>query len=106
MKNHKIFAVSGIINGVCILLISYVLMKYFMQGVKGFYAAQIIDNGMSILYLALRQKICFLQVRGDKRKIRQIMGPMTKYAIMLVPNSVNQWVMKALDKYCILYDYI
>ena len=103
LKNHKIFAVSGIINGVCILLISYILMKYFMQGVKGFYAAQVIANGMSILYLALKQKICFLPIRGDKQKIRQIMRPMTRYAIMLVPNSVNQWVMKALDKYCILF---
>lgn len=40
---------------------------------------------------------------GDIEKIKKYSVPMQKYSIMLVPNSVNQWVMKALDKYCILF---
>ena len=103
LKNHKIFAISGIINGVLALVISYILMKYFNQGVKGFYVAQIVANIAGIAYLGIVQNISIGFWGGDREKIKEYSGPMQKYSIMLVPNSVNQWVMKALDKYCILF---
>lgn len=103
LKNHKIFAISGIINGVLVLFISFILMKYFGQGVKGFYIAQIIANVCGIAYMDIAQKVSLKPLGGDIEKIKKYSVPMQKYSIMLVPNSVNQWVMKALDKYCILF---
>lgn len=103
LKNHKIFAVSGILNGGLVLGVSYVLIKYFHLGVGGIYLAQILAAVTGILYLSIRQGIGLFPVRGDGEKLRRIRGPMMRYAVMLVPNSVNQWIMKALDKYCILF---
>lgn len=103
LKNHRIFAVSGIINGGLVLVVSYVLIKYFSLGVGGIYIAQILAAGTGILYLSVRQRISLFSIHGDREKIRKIRKPMIRYAVMLVPNSVNQWIMKALDKYCILF---
>lgn len=103
LKNHRIFAVSGIINGGLVLVVSYILIKYLALGVKGIYIAQILATGMGILYLSVRQRINPFSIHGDREKIQRIKKPMTRYAVMLVPNSVNQWIMKALDKYCILF---
>ena len=103
LQYHKIFAISGIINGVLVLFISFILMKYFGQGVKGFYIAQIIANVCGIAYMDIAQKVSLKPWGGDIEKIKKYSVPMQKYSIMLVPNSVNQWVMKALDKYCILF---
>ncbi len=103
LKNHRIFAVSGIINGGLVLMVSYVLIKYLALGIKGIYIAQILATGTGILYLSVKQRTGLFSVRGDGDNIQRIKRPMTRYAVMLVPNSVNQWIMKALDKYCILF---
>lgn len=103
LKNHRIFAVSGIINGGLVLMFSYVLIRYLALGIEGIYIAQILAAGMGILYLSVRQRIGLFSIRGDRDNMQRIKRPMTRYAIMLVPNSVNQWIMKALDKYCILF---
>lgn len=103
LKKHKIFAISGIINGGLVLSISYILMRFFNQGVAGFYIAQIISNIAGIVYLSVSQHINLTMHGGDKIIVKEYSAPMQKYSIMLVPNSVNQWVMKALDKYCILF---
>ena len=100
LKNHLIFAASGILNALFVSSMSYVCMRYFRMGVKSLYLSQIAANFIAILYLAWKQKI-FLLPRCSPRK-REYVRPMLKYSIMLVPNSVNQWIMKALDKYCIL----
>lgn len=103
LKNHKIFAISGIINGSLVMGISYTLMRFLDQGVKGFYIAQIVANICGIAYLSYSQRISFSVRNGNVNRINEFSSPMQRYSIMLVPNSVNQWVMKALDKYCIMY---
>ena len=35
--------------------------------------------------------------------IRQIRGPMQRYSLLMIPNYINQWLMKTLDKYFILF---
>lgn len=103
LKNHKVFAVSGIINGTLVMGLSYILMRFFNQGVKGFYIAQIIANIGGIAYLSYSQRISFSAWNGNSNRIKEFSSAMQRYSIMLVPNSVNQWVMKTLDKYCILF---
>lgn len=103
LKNHKIFAVSGIITGVIVLSLSFISMEYFDCGVEGFYIAQIVSNIAGILYLAIAQKISLSPFNKDTSEIKKYSKPMQKYSIMLVPNSINQWIMKTLDKYCILF---
>ena len=103
LKNHKIFAVSGIITGVSVLSISFIGMEFFDMGVEAFYIAQIVSNVAGMVYLGITQKISISPFNGNEKEIKKHSKPMQKYAIMLVPNSINQWMMKALDKFCILF---
>lgn len=103
LKNHQIFAISGIINGLSMLAISYALLVYFKTGIVGFYIAQIISNVLGIFYISQKQHIIKNLINSSKELAFRYSIPMQKYSIMLVPNSINQWIMKTLDKYCILY---
>lgn len=100
LKNHKIFAISGIISAIIVLSTSFILLHFFQFGINGIYIAQILSSLFGIIYLALKQNISFIIDSSSKDKYRK---KMQRYSIMLVPNSINQWIMKALDKYCILF---
>ncbi len=100
LKNHRIFAISGIFSAIIVLGLAYVLMKFFFYDINGIYIAQIVSGLFSILYLAISQRISF---KVSFKKDESYSTEMQKYSIMLVPNSINQWIMKTLDKYCILF---
>ena len=100
LKNHRIFAVSGILHAALMLSLAYGFLRCG-GGVRSLYVAQIAANSVVIAYLAKRQNVSLLPARARYR--RGYAFPMLKYSIMLVPNSVNVWIMKALDKYCIFY---
>ena len=103
-KNHKIFAISGIINAVLVLGLSWLLLAYSKMGIGGFYLSQIIANAVTIIYLIISQHLPIdFWNNMNSKKYSSIGKPMQKYSILLVPNSINQWIMKALDKYCILF---
>ena len=102
LKQHRIFAVSGIINAVLMLSAAFILLKYSDMGIGGIYLAQIIANSVSIVYLIVMGHLplnCGYTTKNIEAIIRK---PMLRYSVLLIPNSVNQWIMKALDKYCIL----
>ncbi len=102
LKQHKIFAVSGIINAVLILSGTFFLLKYSRLGIGSFYLAQIVANGFSIIYLIKAEHLPLNLKYSTKNVESLIRKPMQRYSVLLIPNSVNQWIMKALDKYCIL----
>lgn len=101
LKNHKIFALSGIFNALLIVVLSFVFVSYFNLGVNGLYLAQILSNILAILIMWILQKEIFcidLSMRNECMKMEMI-----SYSIMMIPNSINQWIMKALGKYAILF---
>lgn len=102
LKQHRIFAVSGIINAILMLSAAFILLKYSDMGIGGIYLAQIIANSVSIVYLIVMGHLP-LHFDDATKDIEDIIRkPMQRYSVLLIPNSVNQWIMKALDKYCIL----
>ena len=102
LKQHRIFAVSGIINAAIMLSAAFVLLKCSNMGIGSIYLAQIIANGASILYLIIAEHLPLRIDNVNKSIEERIRKPMQRYSVLLIPNSVNQWIMKALDKYCIL----
>ncbi len=104
LKNHRVFAVSGIFNAGIVLVFSYFLLVNTNLGIGSFYLSQIIANAFSVVYLGVAQKLPITFWNNIQKDIeKSISIPMQKYSILLVPNSINQWIMKALDKYCILF---
>ena len=102
LKHHKIFALSGVLNSVLLLGTAMVFLAFTDLGAGAFYLAQILANSSAILYLLISQKL-FCNPWGGGESVRRISRPMQRYSLLMIPNYVNQWLMKTLDKYFILY---
>lgn len=102
LKKHGIFAVSGILNAVLMLSAAFILLKYSNMGISGIYLAQIIANSVGIVFLIIMGHLPLYFDNKTRAMEAVIRKPMQRYSVLLIPNSVNQWIMKALDKYCIL----
>lgn len=102
LKNHKCFALSGIYNAAIVLLLCIIFVCLLKTGISGLYLSQIAAAFVSIGYMFLCQKEFFLSALGSKTDKPMLMD-IIKYSVMLIPNTINQWVIKALDKYTILF---
>lgn len=102
LKHHKLYAVSGIFNAIVIMFISIVCIGALDMGVAGIYLSQIIGTLFSIVILVERQFDVF-RVNYHKPVDKTLEKEMMAYSIMLIPNSINQWLIKGADKYFILY---
>lgn len=103
LRNHKIFALSGILNSILLLGLSILFLAFTDLRAGAFYLAQILANGAAVLYLLAAQKLFYNPWGGDREAIRRIKIPMQRYSLLMIPNYVNQWLMKTLDKYFILF---
>lgn len=102
LKNHKCFALSGIYNGFIVLLLCVIFVCILKIGVSGLYLSQIAATLVSVGYMFFYQRELILS--SFRAKTDNIfLGDIVKYSIMLIPNTINQWVIKALDKYTILF---
>lgn len=103
LKHHQIFARSGILNSILLLGLSVFLVAFTDLGAGAFYLAQLLAGAATVLYLLFSQKLFCSPWGGDSEAIRRISGPMQRYSLLMIPNYVNQWLMKTLDKYFILF---
>ena len=103
LKHHQIFARSGILNSILLLGLSVLLVAFTDLGAGAFYLAQLLAGAATVLYLLFSQKLFCSPWGGDSEAIRRISGSMQRYSLLMIPYYVNQWLMKTLDKYFILF---
>ena len=95
-KKNKVFAISGVIYTIVMLVLNVLFIVYFRWGVNGMLWSMAIAQMCVIVYLLwmLRDRLQFKQMRFKKK----LAIAMLSYSIMLVPNNISWWVMNASDR--------
>lgn len=101
LKNHSVFAKSGIINAILIVALTIFFVCILNLDILGLYLAQLLANLCSVIYMYINQRK-IIKFTGHKKYEHNLGRSMIKYSVMMIPNSINQWVIKTLDKYTIL----
>lgn len=101
LKNHSVFAKSGIINAVLIITLTILFVCIFKMDILGLYLSQLVANVCSVIYMYAHQRKS-IKLWNTEKYERKLGRSMIKYSAMMIPNSINQWVIKTLDKYTIL----
>lgn len=95
-KENKVFAISGIIYTMVMLLLNILFVMVFHFGVDGMLWSMTMAYCSDVLYLifCLREKLHLREMHFNKK----LAFSMLMFSIMLVPNSVSWWVMNASDR--------
>ncbi|OIK07993.1 oligosaccharide flippase family protein [Bacillus sp. MUM 13] len=97
----RLFATSGIINALILLVCNIYLLVLLHQGTFGYLLSLIIANIVSSLFVIITGKV---QKEFNVKKINvKLMQEMLLYSIPLIPNSLMWWIMGASDRYIINY---
>lgn len=90
------YAIGGVIQTLSMTILNIVFLVNLKMGVKGYFLAIILSSLITMVYAGFIGKIlnnlsCF---RIDKSLFHQ----MTKYSIILIPNTFMWWIMNASDR--------
>lgn len=95
----KVFALSGVINSVLLLVLNLLFLVFLRYGLIGWMIAYIAGKVVACIYVARVAKIrSFFSIKSiSKTYYKEAM----KYALPLLPNTMMWWVMNASDRYMI-----
>lgn len=97
----KLFAVSGIVNALILLIFNILFLAIIKMGIFGYLLSLIVAFTLSNLF------VCFAgQVKRDldfKKVNTKLLKEMLKYSIPLMPNAIMWWVMGLSDRYIVTY---
>lgn len=97
----KIFAVSGIINSVALLLLNVVFMIFLVWGLNGWIISFVCAKAIAVLYLFLREhvfrKFSFNYIKKD------FLHEAIRFCLPLMPSASMWWIMNASDRYIISF---
>jgi len=97
----KLFAFTGIISALILLITASVLLLIFNIGIDGYFVSLIASNFVSCIILFVFGDIKkFITFRNLKPEITK---EMLLYSVPLIPNAMMWWVMNASDRYMITY---
>lgn len=97
----RLFAASGIINALSLLLCNILFLVILKSGVIGYLLSLIVSYVISIIFLLWRGKV---PKDISIKKINVILlKKMLIYSVPLIPNALMWWVMTFSDRYIISY---
>ena len=96
VKKNTVFAASGVIQTISMILLNVIMVICCKLGIYGMLYSYLLSQVLSCCYLVLNLKSIF----SFKAKIfdRNIIKQMLLYSIMLVPNNISWWIMNSSDK--------
>ncbi|HWO76914.1 MAG TPA: polysaccharide biosynthesis C-terminal domain-containing protein [Bacillus sp. (in: firmicutes)] len=97
----KLFAISGIINALVLLICNVFFLMFLHMGIIGYLISLVIANVFSSLFVGIGGKVQhdFIVTKINIELIRE----MLMYSIPLIPNALMWWVMGLSDRYIITY---
>ena len=102
LRKNKVFAISGLLYAVALVLFNIFFVFLCSWGVDGLLFSQALAYLVSIIFLIL--SIDKLHTRWWKVSVsKDIEVSMTKYSLMLIPNSCCWWIMNTSDRYLIRF---
>ena len=97
----KVFAISGIVHTVAIIISNILSLVVFKLGLTGYLLSMVFSYIITSLYIIVRGHFLkeFLSFRLNTDLIRQ----MLKYSIPMIPTIIAWWFMQTSDKYMVIW---
>ena len=101
MRMNKLYALSGIINSIILVLSNWLLLTYFSLGVQALLISNIVACLLAVFVLIIGTKIYkYISVR---RFSKVMMIKFIRYSSPLIPNAVSWWLINSANRFIILY---
>lgn len=95
----SLFALQGIINTCLVIALNIIFLRApFSLGVTGYVLSVAVADILSALFLFVKEKL-WRQITFKPQK--NILAPMLKYSIPLIPTTVFWWITSVSDRYMI-----
>ena len=95
------YSISNIIYTLVIAILSIAFLTQYHLGIKGYLLAYILANCISALFNFITGKMYL--VNFNFHIDRQIVKPILKYSLVLIPNSFMWWIVNSSDRIMISY---
>lgn len=95
-----LYAVSGVFNTLCNVLLMILLLKGFRLSIAGYLLAVILADFFSILFLVLKAR---LWEQINFKIFPHTAKPMILYSLPMIPTTVNWLIMNTADRFMIRY---
>lgn len=93
-----LFAIQGIINTALVIALNILFLAVFGMGVTGYVLSVILADGISTLFLIIKEKLW----REFTLKLQtKILKEMLKYSIPMIPTTVFWWITSVSDRYMV-----
>lgn len=95
------YTIGSFLSATTAVLMNVVFIAVLKWGALGMFIAAVISKVVTIIYLALSQKVWkYLSIKAyDKSKFKEIL----KYSMPLVPNQLSWWIVNSSDRTIISY---
>lgn len=101
LKRQKLFVMSSILYTIIFLSMNVIQICYLKRGIEGMFLSAAVAYGIAIVYMLLAEPAA----RKWERCIgsKTIMQEMLHFAVPLIPNQLNWWIMNSSDRYIVRY---
>lgn len=100
LGQSKFYAGIGLLNSFLMLLFETVGLMVLNLGVLALIASKFLANAICIAVMLIRQPIISSSLKNPIRK--EVLKPVIRYCVPLVPNTICWWVVNSSDRYLIL----
>lgn len=101
LEQVKEMGIAGVVSTLVMLLTNILFLLVFKCGLSGFFWANILAQGISALYIAIRIQI--LSYIEFKRVDKVLQKEMLIYSIPLIASVIGWWVNSTADKYVVSF---
>lgn len=99
LNRQALYAICSIVHAAILLLLNVIMVCGFKTGIVGLFYGSIISNLISIAFLIIAEPK--LRINPFLRRNKQHTRSLLKYAIPLIPNQLNWWIISSSDRYVI-----
>lgn len=100
LGQSKFYAGIGLLNSFLMLLFETVGLMVLNLGVMALIASKFLANAVCIAVMLIRQPIIRSSLKHPIHK--EVLKPVIRYSVPLVPNTICWWVINSSDRYLIL----
>lgn len=101
LSNSKLYAESGILNSVLLLVFEILGVVVLKMGVEALLISKALANIITTSYIYARQ----IDFKGvvSKPYNRDLAREIAHYSLPLIPNNISWWIVNSSDRYIILF---
>ena len=95
-KKLKSYTAGNVVNTLLIAILNILFLVKYDLGINGYFLAYIISNGIIIVYAFVVGKLWQYLTKYEFDK--KLFKDMTKYSVILIPNSFMWWIINSVDR--------